>query len=331
MATEGNVPEQPPPVSPEEDASSLNARPGIRDGEAPGQRRRLSARVRQFVRAVGDSDRAAVEEAVVRLSRSRRWLAPLALAVGALAMLFDAVKLLFTNWRLALVQVLPAMWIWAAMFDLKAHVLHGKSFHVLTGPIVIPVVLAVAAVTAASFFLNAVFAFAVASEGPPAIRPAFAQARSHLTVVLGWGAAVGLCLGLATVVVTRWRPLWFALSLGIVVAVMMVCYVAVPARLIGVKTTYSKRDKLTASAVGGAIGGVVCTPPYVLGRVGLLMLGSHTLFIPGCVVIAIGVTLQAGATGAVKSVKMIAKLGSGSRAAAGDDSPPEQTARPEHA
>ena len=330
MATEGNGPEQPPPVSPEDDVSSPNTRPGIRDGEAPGQRRRLSARVRQLIQAVGDNDRAAVEEAVVRLSRSRRWLAPLALTVGALAMLFDAVKLLFTNWRLTLVQILPAMWIWAAMFDLKAHVLHGKSFHVLTGPIVVPVVLAVAAVTAASFFLNAVFAFAIASEGPPAIRPAFAQARSHLTVVLSWGAAVGLCLGLATVVVTRWRPLWFALSLGIVVAVMMVCYVAVPARLIGVKTTYSKRDKLTASAVSGAIGGVVCTPPYVLGRVGLLMLGSHTLFIPGCVVIAIGVTLQAGATGAVKSVKMIAKLGSGSQRAAGDDSPPEQTARPEH-
>jgi hypothetical protein len=330
MATEGNVPEQPPAVSPADDASGRSARPGTRAGEAPAQRRHLSARVRQFIQAVRDNDRVAVEEAVVRLSRSRPWLAPLALAVGALAMLFDGVKLLFSNWRLTLVQVLPAMWIWAAMFDLKAHVLHGKSFHVLTGPVVIPVVLAVAAVTAAGFFLNAVFAFAIAREGPPAIRPAFAQARSHLAVVLGWGAAVGICLGLATVVVTRWRPLWFALSLGIVVAVMMVCYVAVPARLIGVKTTYSKRDKLTASAVSGAIGGVVCTPPYLLGRIGLLMLGSHALFIPGCVVIAIGVTLQAGATGAVKSVKMIAKLGSGRRPAAGDDSPPEQTARPEH-
>ena len=326
MATEGNVPETPPAVSAEADAAGPHTRAATRASEAPGSRRHLSALVRQYVRAVRDSDRAAVEAAVVRLSRSRRGLAPLALAVGALAMLFDGVKLLFTNWRLTLVQVLPAMWIWAAMFDLKAHVLHGKSFHVLTGPVVIPVVLAVAAVTAAGFFLNAVFAFAVAGEGPPAIRPAFAQARSHLAVVLGWGAAVGICLGLATVVVTRWRPLWFALSLSIVVAVMMVCYVAVPARLIGVKTTYSKRDKMTATAVAGVIGGVVCTPPYVLGRVGLLMLGSHTLFIPGCVVIAIGVTLQAGATGAVKSVKMIAKLGSGSRRA---DSPPEQTARPE--
>jgi hypothetical protein len=308
MATEGNVPEPPPAV-----------------------RRHLSARVRQFILAVRDSDRAAVEEGVLRLSRSRRWLAPLALAVGALVMLFDGVKLLFTNWRLTLVQVLPAMWIWAAMFDLKAHVLHGKSFHVLTGPVVIPIVLAVAAITGASFFLNAVFAFAIASEGRPAIRPAFAQARSHLAVVLGWGAAVGICLGLATVVFARWGVLWFGLSLSIVVAVMMVCYVAVPARLIGVKTTYSRRDKLTMTAVGGAIGGVVCTPPYVLGRVGLLMLGSHTLFILGCVVIAIGVTLQAGATGAVKAVKMSAKLVSGSRQLAGDDSSREEAVRPEHA
>jgi hypothetical protein len=231
-------------------------------------------------------------------------------------MLFEGVKLLFTNWRLTLIQVLPAMWIWAATIDLKAHVLRGKSFHVLTGPVVIPLVLAIAVITAASFFLNAVFAFAIAGAGRPVIRPAFAQARSHLAVVLGWGGAVGVCLGVSTVIFARWGKLWFALSLGIVVGVMMVCYVAVPARLIGVKNTHSKRDKLTATAVGGAVGAVVCTPPYALARVGLLMLGSHTLFIPGCVVLAIGLTLQAGATGAVKAVKMSAKLVSGHQPAA---------------
>ena len=287
--------------------------------------------MQRLISAVREGDHAAVEEWVLQLSRSRRWLAPLALAVGALALLFDGVKLLFTNWRLTLIQVLPAMWIWAAMYDLKAHALHGKSFHVLTGPVVIPIVLAVSAITAASFFLNAVFAFAIASDGPPVIRPAFTQARSHLAVVLGWGATVGLGLGLATVVVARWGRPWFGLSLGIVVAVMMVCYVAVPARLIGVKATISKRDKLTTSAVGGAIGAVVCTPPYVLGRVGLVMLGSHTLFILGWVVLVIGLTLQAGATGAVKAIKMSAKLVPGSRPTAGDDLPPEEVARPEQA
>ncbi len=298
--------------------------------EAPSSgRASLRSRAAQLIRAVRDSDLAAVEAGVLRLSRSRRWLAPLALAVGAFAMLFAGVKLLFTNWRLTLIQVLPAMWIWAAMLDLKAHVLHGKTFHELTGPIVIPLVLAVAAVTAASFFLNAVFAFAISAPGRPEIRPAFAKARSHLVVVLSWGLAVGLALGLSTVVFPRWRRPWFGLSLSIVIGVMMLCYVAVPARLIGVKNTYSKRDKLTASAVGGAIGAVVCTPPYVLGRIGVAMLGwSHTFFILGCVLIAIGLTLQAGATGAVKAVKMSAKLVGANRPAPGDDGPAGRAPRP---
>ena len=69
--------------------------------------------------------------------------------------------------------------------------------------------------------------------------------------------------------------------MSIVIAVMMVAYVAVPSRLIGLKTTHSKADKLKASAVGGAIGGVVCFPPYGLGRIGILVLGSHALLIPG--------------------------------------------------
>ena len=264
-----------------------------------------------------DSDVAAVEEAVLRLSRSRPWLAPLALAVGALTILFEGLRLLFINWRLTLIQVLPAMWIWAAMLDLKAHVLHGQSFYAIRGLIVIPVIAGIAAITAASFFLNAVFAFAITQPGAPLIRPAVAQARSHLAVVLGSGAAVGIVLGLSMVVFTRWRTLWFALSLSIVIGVMMVCYVAIPARLIGVKPARSKRDKLAATAVSAAIGAVVCTPPYLLGRIGLLMLGSHVLFIPGIIVFAVGLMLDAGATSAVKAVKMSAKFLPGHQPAEG--------------
>jgi hypothetical protein len=268
----------------------------------------LSARLRRFVGAVRDGDEAMVEETVLRLSRSRRMLAPLAFVVGGFAMLFNGLKLLFSNWRLTLVQALPAMWIWLAMYDLKAHVLKGKTFHVLRGPILIPIVLAIMAVTAASFFLNAVFGFAIVQSGAPKVRPAFAKARSHLAVILGSGAVVGLMLGLSTMVVTRLERPWFAISLGVVIGVMMVCYVAVPSRLIGVKPKPSRRDKLAASAVGGAMGAVVCTPPYLIGRVGILMLGSSALLIPGIVVVAFAATLQAGATGAVKTVKMSAKL-----------------------
>jgi len=150
------------------------------------------------------------------------------------------------------------------------------------GPVVIPLVLAVTAITAACFFLNAVFAFGMGHRGRR----------------------------------------WFAISLSIIIAVMMVCYVAVPARLIGMKTAHSKRDKLTLTAVGGAISAVVCTPPYALGRIGLLMLGSRALFIPGIIVKALGLTLEAGATGAVKAVKMSAKLLPGRQQTPGDQALP---------
>jgi hypothetical protein len=267
----------------------------------------------ELIRTIRDGDDAMVEAVVVQLSHRRRILAPLALAVGAVAMLFHGLRLLLSNWRLTLVQVLPAMWIWAAMLDLKLHLLHGASFRLIRGPVLVPVMLGVVAITAASFFLNAVFAFAIARPGPPKIRPAFAKAWSHARVVLCWGTAVGVLLGFSTVVVVRWGPWWFALSLSIVLGIMMVSYVAVPARLIGVKTTRSRRDKFTATAVGGALGAVVCTPPYLLGRVGILMLGSHTLFIVGIIFLSVGGALEAGAEGAVKAVKVSAKLVTGHR------------------
>jgi hypothetical protein len=265
-------------------------------------------RLRKLVDAIRDDDERAVDELVVRLSRSHRRLAPLAFVVGGFAMVFHGLKLLCTNWRLMLIQILPAMLIWWAMFDLKEHALHGRSFHVLRGPVLIPIVLAIVAIAAASFFLNAVFGFAIVQPGAPKIRPAVASARSHLGVILGSGAVVGVLLGLSTTVVTRWGRPWFGICLSVVIGVMMVCYVVVPSRLIGVNPTPSRRDKLTASVLGGALGTVVCTPPYVVARIGVLMLGSRLLFIPGLVVLAVGATTQAAAAGAVKTVKMSAKL-----------------------
>ena len=173
---------------PEAEPSSPAADGGGNPPESPRTRRAsVLLLIERLIRAIRNGDEAMVERAVVGLSQRSRWLAPLALVVGAFAMLFQGVKLLFTNWRLTLVEILPAMWIWAAMLDLKVHVLHGKEFHIIRGPVLIPIVLAVAALTGASFFLNAVFAFAIAQPGHPEIRPAMVQARS--TCVPSWPGA----------------------------------------------------------------------------------------------------------------------------------------------
>ena len=284
------------------------------EGAAPLSRRAVVAvQFRRLARAIREGDDAMVEQAIVALSQRSRLLAPLALIVGAFSMLFQGIKLLFTNWRLTLVQILPAMWIWAAMLDLKAHALHGKEFHIFRGPLLAVVLLVIAALTAGSFYLNAVFAFAISRPGPPEIRPGFTRARRHLRTILAWGLIVGLALGFATMVVDRWGKVWFSVTLGAVVAVMMVAYVAVPARLVGVKSERSRRDKLAASAVGGAIGALVCAPPFALGRVAILMLGSHTFFYLAIVLLAVAIVLQTGATSSVKAIKMSAKLTVGGR------------------
>jgi uncharacterized membrane protein len=271
----------------------------------------LPKQARALLRAIRENDEAAVEAAVLELSQTRRIYAPLVFGVGAIGMLFQGVKLLFSNWRLTLTQVLPAMWIWVAMLDLKAHVFRGHEFRAWSGAAQVVLVLAIVVVTAGSFYLNAVFAFAISEPGEPRIRPAFAVARRHIAIVLGAGVVVGAAFGFSAVVVPRWGIGWFTVSLGIVVAVMMFTYVTVPARILGIRSTGSRRDKLAASVVGGALGALVCTPPYVIGRVGLLLLGSNALFALGIVVLVVGLALQAGATGAVKAIKMSAKLTAG--------------------
>jgi uncharacterized membrane protein len=267
-------------------------------------------RLGAVVRGVRDGDEAAVVRAVEALSRRHRLLAPLALLVGGVAMLFDGLRLLLFNWRLTVIQIPPAMWIWAAMYDLRAHLLHDRTLHAVRGPVVIPIIAAVVAITAACFYLNAVFGFAISQDGRPEVRPAMREARRHLTTILGTGGVVGLALGLTVTVVTRAHRPWFAVTLSVVIGVMMIAYVAVPARLIGIDSGgTSRRDRLSASVVGSLLGAVVSTPAYVLGRIGLLMIGSPFLRLPGILLFIVGFTLQAGATSAVKAVKMGAKLG----------------------
>jgi hypothetical protein len=269
------------------------------------------ARVLALVRAIRDGDSAMVEDAVLRLSRSRRWLAPLAFTVGAISMLFEGLRMVCTNLRLMLIQILPAVWIWLALFDLKLHALHGKSFHIVRGAILIPIILLIAAITAGCYFLNAVFAFAIAAPGKPEIRQGFEEAKRHRRIVLAAGFVVGVLLGISTLVVTRWGHPWFTLCLGIIVGVMMVSYVSLPARLIGAKRASSRRDKLVASAVGGLLGAVVSAPGYTLGRIGILMLGVRGLVVIGVILLAVGFAFQAGATGAIKAIKFSTSLMAG--------------------
>ena len=232
--------------------------------------------LRRQVEAIRHGDEEALLRALQRFADEHPRLAVFAFAFGGVAMLFAGLRLLVTNWRLTVVQLLPATWIWLAMYDLRLHLLRDSSAVELSGPVLIPIGVAVAAITAACFFLNAVFAFAIAQSGTPQVRIAIVEARPHLRTILGAGTAVGVALAICTTVLPRADRFWFVLCLGVVVGIMMVAYVAVPARLIGLQTARSPRDRLAATAVGSLLGVLVSVPPYLLGRIGLVMIGSRS-------------------------------------------------------
>src|SRR6266852_695730 len=100
------------------------APPTVADGEdagddgSPTRRASVLAQLERVVVAIRKGDDEMVESVILSLSQRSRFLAPLTLVVGAFAMLFQGLKLLFTNWRLTLVQIVPAMLIWVAMLDL---------------------------------------------------------------------------------------------------------------------------------------------------------------------------------------------------------------------
>ncbi len=53
---------------------------------------------------------------------------------------------------------------------------------------------------------------------------------------------------------------------------------------------------------------MICSPPFALGRVAILLLGSHTFRYLAILLLVVAVVLQTGATSSVKAIKMSAKL-----------------------
>jgi len=278
-------------------------------GDAPLRRRDTAIRaLGRIVEGMRDADPAMIEAAAVQLSGKRRWLAPLGYVAGTLALVATGVKPLIANWRLTLIEVAPAAWIWLSMWNLKAHFLDERSVHPVHGWVLIPLALAIVAVAIAAFFCNAIFAFAIGGEPPPRIRSALAQARGHLGVVLRWGILFGIAHAFVLLWVSRYGKFWYDFSLSIVVVAMMVSFVAVPAAILGKREKRTTKERVGYAAVGGALSAIAATPGFLFDRIGLLMIGVHALRIPGIALLSVGVALQVAGTSSVKAVKLSTRL-----------------------
>ena len=265
------------------------------------------ARLKLFVRSVESGDEAMVEE-VLRLSRSRRLFAPLAYLVGAFAMLLEGVRRLLRNWRVIPIEVLPAVWLWLAMYDLRLQVLRKGSFHSAHEGELVAVGALIVGVTVLALFLNVVFAFAVTDERTTGLSAPLRAAGDRRRTILLVGLVVGVLLALSVTEGPELPHSLYTLALGAAVGLLMIVYLSLPSRLLGVDVRRPRRDRLAASAIGATLSALVTAPFYVISRIGILMLGSTVLAIPGYLLLTVGVLLQAGGVGAVRAIRMSSAL-----------------------
>jgi hypothetical protein len=258
------------------------------------------------VQAVRSTDPATVESALTDLGGRRRWLAPLVYAAGTVAVVFDGVLLLLHNWRLTLLQVIPAVWIWVMTWNLKHHFAEKPT--ISTGA-ALGIAVGVLIAAQVAYWCNATFAYTIAQAGTSDVRAAFRESRDHARVIGGLalltgGVQAGIWL-LMPHLNTRW--LWLALLLMFVVQVYL--FIAIPCWLLGVRKTGSRRERTTQSATTSVLSAVAAMPGFLFNRIGLLVLGAGTTgLVVGGALVAIGAVLHVTASSSVRVVKLSLRL-----------------------
>lgn len=233
----------------------------------------------------------------------------MAWAAGALVLAVVGIRLLVLNWRLSLVELVPAAWVWLVMWDLKQHALRGAAFRQLTPGGVVLLVVGAVLLTIASLWCNTVFAFAITDQ-PPRIGAAIELTRARLPRIVLAGGVLGLTVAFAAAVVPRIGEVWlYTATLGAVLGVMLIGFVAVPARLIGAtRKKLPPRQAVGRMATGGALSAVAMAPGFVLDRIGVLLLGVPGLHILGLFLLSLGTALYAAGMSSVRAVKLTMKL-----------------------
>jgi hypothetical protein len=266
-------------------------------------------RLAAAARAVADAEPARVEATVVGLSGTRGYLAPLAWVAGTLVLVVRGAQLLLLNWRLTLIELVPATWVWLATWDLKRHGLRARPLqHLETAELLVGLAIAVA-LSIAAFWCNAVFGFAITHQ-PPRIGSALRQVRPFLGRITAIGFGMGLFVAAGLLLIPRIDSQWlYWAAVGGVYGVMLVALVVVPARIIGVsKQRLTRTQTIGRWVAGGALSAVAMTPGFVLDRLGVVMLGIPGLRLVGLLLLTLGAGLYAAGLSTVKAIKLSMKL-----------------------
>ena len=259
------------------------------------------------------TDPARVESALKDLGGKRGWLAPLVYAAATVAVVFDGVVLLLQNWRLTLLQLFPAVWIWVMAWNMKHHLASKPTFS--TGAVV-AIAAGVLLAAQVAYWCNATFAFTMAQAPTSDIRAAFEEARGHWRLIGGLAFLTGGVQALIWLLMPRLNTDWLWVALLAMFGVQIYLFVAIPCWLVGARKTGSRRDRATRTVTTSALSGVAALPGFLLNRVGWLLLGAGALGIVGIALLAVGAVLHVTASTSMRVVKLSLRLRPGEPASA---------------
>ncbi len=282
------------------------------------RRDRLATRLRngmvrlvEAVAAVADADPEQIEATAKQLGSSRRYLAPVAWVAGMLVLVVRGIKLLLTNWRLLLVELVPATWVWVTMWDLRREGLRAPPLQKVTVEEVLLTVGFASVWALAALWCNCVFGFAI-TQRHAHLRPAIHHTWPHRWRLLAAALVVGtgVCAGFAFI--PRLDSIWiYAGAVWAMYGIMLSSLVVMPAWVIGIpRHRFGPVETVQRWVTGWALAAVAMTPGFVVARLGGLLLDVRRgqFEVLGYVLLTVGAILYAAGLSSVKAVTLSMKL-----------------------
>src|SRR3954447_1370953 len=247
--------------------------------EQPESRTRaLVVRLVDAVKAVADADPEQIEATARRLGASRRYLTPVAWVAGMLVLVVRGIKLLFTNWRLLLIELVPATWVWVTLWDLRREGLRAPPLRNVTVSDVLIAVAISSVLSIAALWCNCVFAFAI-SQRQARLRPAIRRTWPHRWRLLVAGIAVGAGVAACFALIPGIDNVWFYLgAVWGMYGIMLSSLVVMPAWVIGVqRRRFGPIETVQRWVTGWALAAVAMAPGFLVARFGGLLLDARRL------------------------------------------------------
>lgn len=246
--------------------------------------------------------------AVGRLRIGHVLARPLSWVAGAVLLVVNGVVLLLANWRLLVLELVPAVWIAAILWDWRFHVVEGHDLTELHDGWALAVAAFVVAMTVAAHWSNVAFVEA-AVGGHPRLYDALRSVGAHRRLVLGAALAAGLLHAWVSVRGPVRGTATFSIGLGAVALIDLYLYSALPAQALDLgRRRTSARQYLAKTVTSGAVSAAISLPGITLALVAHLLLGIPVLRALGVLVLVIAVVLQVAASSSSRAVSLAAAL-----------------------